>query len=563
MSIPLRRLLRGFSSESGFCGAYASCGAWGGAVGSAGCVNSVRHRVAALCAGVVFLSVCGAASAQSDGSGDGPPPEEVEGDVVNYTSTTTAPRPDDGRSGSTVTQDELEVRLPRSAPDALRYEPGVFVQQTAHSQGSPYIRGRTGQQTVMLFDGVRLNNSTFRQGPNHYFFTIDSRTIEGLTVVRGSASTRYGSDAMAGVIHADPLDPTFDVYRDGFHLAPRGTVGYGTADGEIGGRLQLDMQFDEYLGVLAGVGYRTVGQLESGGAVRNPENGELPEVPRFEEDGRTQRGTGFDELTADVRTMVPLSPALALTTAFYGYYQTDAPRTDQCAPPYAPFDECLTYDEQHRTLVYSTLEGELGPAAEDLELTLSWQRQHERRTHERPGSFTVNGGRDDVNTFGVAARVGTERIELSDSLAWRARYGVDAYLDVIDSAAWLIFSDVNIVRNRSRGQYIDGSTYAHGGVWIENELRVLRDLDWRVGGRVAHVRANAHPDPESGTLAVDQAWTAFVGGTGLEWFATRWMTLFVSADQGFRAPNLDDLTRDSRPDRATRSRTLGSFQSGP
>ena len=41
---------------------------------------------------------------------------------------------------------ELEDRLPRSAPDALRFEPGVFVQQTAHSQGSAFIQ-RTHRPT--------------------------------------------------------------------------------------------------------------------------------------------------------------------------------------------------------------------------------------------------------------------------------------------------------------------------------------------------------------------------------------------------------------------------------
>ena len=93
------------------------------------------------------------------------------------------------RAASVVTRRDLEERLPRSAPDALRFEPGVYVQQTAHGQGSPYVRGLTGQQTIMMFDGIRLNNSTFRQGPNQYFFTIDSRTVQKLEVLRGSAST--------------------------------------------------------------------------------------------------------------------------------------------------------------------------------------------------------------------------------------------------------------------------------------------------------------------------------------------------------------------------------------
>src|SRR2546423_1101009 len=62
------------------------------------------------------------------------------------------------RATSTVDRADMEWRLPRSAPDALRFEAGVFVQQTAHGQASAFIRGLTGQQTVMLFDGIRLNN---------------------------------------------------------------------------------------------------------------------------------------------------------------------------------------------------------------------------------------------------------------------------------------------------------------------------------------------------------------------------------------------------------------------
>src|SRR5688500_8299241 len=65
----------------------------------------------------------------------------------------------EGRATSTVTRADLDERQPRSAPDALRWEPGVYVQQTAAAQGSAYLRGRTGQQTLLLFDGVRLNNS--------------------------------------------------------------------------------------------------------------------------------------------------------------------------------------------------------------------------------------------------------------------------------------------------------------------------------------------------------------------------------------------------------------------
>ena len=143
-----------------------------------------------------------------------------------------------GRAASTVSRRHIEERLPRSAPDALRYEPGAFVQQTAHGQASTFIRGLTGQQTVLLFDGIRLNNSTYRQGPNQYFFTVDSRTVSSIEVVRGSSSVLYGSDALGGVIVTQPLDPRFRSLSTPFRLTPRTTFRLTTADGERGGALR-------------------------------------------------------------------------------------------------------------------------------------------------------------------------------------------------------------------------------------------------------------------------------------------------------------------------------------
>lgn len=54
----------------------------------------------------------------------------------------------------------------RTVPEMLSYETGVMVQKTNHGGGSPSLRGLHGNQTLMMVDGVRLNNSIFRYGPN-------------------------------------------------------------------------------------------------------------------------------------------------------------------------------------------------------------------------------------------------------------------------------------------------------------------------------------------------------------------------------------------------------------
>ena len=50
--------------------------------------------------------------------------------------------------------------------------PGVQVQKTGH-EGSPFLRGFTGQRTVLLVDGIRFDDTVFREGPVQYWNTLD------------------------------------------------------------------------------------------------------------------------------------------------------------------------------------------------------------------------------------------------------------------------------------------------------------------------------------------------------------------------------------------------------
>ncbi|MEZ4382708.1 MAG: TonB-dependent receptor [Nannocystaceae bacterium] len=447
------------------------------------------------------------------------------------------------RASSVVRRRDIEERLPRSAPDALRYEPGVYVQQTAHSQGSPYVRGVTGQQTIMMFDGIRLNNSTFRQGPNQYFFTIDSRTIQRLEVVRGAASTQYGSDAMGGALLATPIQPALALGTKKFYVRPKFSLRSGTADGELGGRAQIELGYGGKVGFVGGVGYRDVGQLKTAGPIRSPTTGDLVRSPRFGADGHTQLGTGFKELTADGRLVWQTSDKLRLTLGYYDYRQFDAPRTDKCPPATAPESECLTYDEQFRTLVYAAADLEDGPSfAATGRWTVSFQNQHERRHHDRPTTFTRNDGRDDVYTVGTGLRLGTRSFAPARWLALKATYGGDVYFDTIRSKAWNIFSDVGITSPQSRGQYLDGSRYLTSGLFVDGRALLFERLELRAGARLAAAMARADGDEDSASASVRRHWVTPVGSFGAGLRLSDWLKVVANVDQGFRAPNLDDLT---------------------
>ncbi len=465
-------------------------------------------------------------------------------------------RPNEDTVGSRAThqttREQMRRRLPRSTPDALRYVPGVYVQQTAHGQGSPYIRGRTGQQTLLMFDGLRLNNALFRQGPNQYLFTIDMATIERIEVLRGSASVELGADAMAGAVLVHPIEPIIDPTLVGWALRPTAAALHATADDQLAGRVQLDVQLGRDTGVLFGFGGRTVGQLESAGPVDGllgAEDVDVPlfekEVPAFEDDNRTQLGTGYDELTADARAVHFLNETDRLVAAVYLYRQFDSPRTDQCPPPEAPLSQCLTYDEQFRTLAMARAEFEPGWAAlATLDSVAGYQRQHEKRTNARDdaNAFIENGGRDDIDIFGFSARARTRTLPLTDGLRLRFEYGVDGTHEAVSSAAWSILTRVDVTRSKSRGQYIDGSTYDQGGAWAVSRFMFGQNVTLRAGGRLAAAVASVPADPESETRPIDQSWTAVVGNAGVEWRPWSPISVLFNVEEGFRTPNLDDLS---------------------
>jgi len=491
------------------------------------------------------------------GSDDDVAPDEPAAASYRATVTSARPRPPEavqGRATEHTSRRQIQERQPRSTPAALTYTPGVYVQQTSHAQASPYIRGLTGRRTLLLFDGLPLNHSLFRQGPNQYLFTVDSQSVRRLEVLRGSAGVQLGAGAMGGAVLVHPLEPLIDPGQEGVHLTPRVQYRHTTADDQEGVRAQLDAQLGSSTGLLLGAGWREVGQLQAAGAVQglrpysSDDDRARREVPRFEQDGRTQMGTGFEEYSGDARLVHHLGEDQRLMLATYLYRQFDAPRTDQCPPPEAPGDWCLVYEEQFRTHAYAKAELKPGWGPLDgLDVALGYQRQHERRRND---TVFINGGIDNDDMWALRVSGRSRSLGLSDRLSLQVLYGVDGTWERIESQAWTIMdfsrglpdSDTVITRYRSRGQYVDGSRYANAGGWSTARLSLFDELTLRLGGRAAAATATVPTDVDSDTSGLDDRWLAVVGQAGAVWQPVAGLSVFASLEQGFRPPNLDDLS---------------------
>ncbi len=102
-----------------------------------------------------------------------------------------------------ITLDDIENRQALSVTDLLRYAAGInMVQQGGRgSITSAIVRGGEPNFTVVLIDGVKVNDPTNTRGGSYDFSYLDVSAVERIEIIRGPMSANYGSDALAGVIN--------------------------------------------------------------------------------------------------------------------------------------------------------------------------------------------------------------------------------------------------------------------------------------------------------------------------------------------------------------------------
>lgn len=104
---------------------------------------------------------------------------------------------------SVLTRNDIDTRQPASLTELLRALPGVNVIEQGGRGGlaSLVVRGGESNFTVVLIDGVRVNDPTNTRGGSFDFSSLDLAAIERVEIVRGPMSAVYGSDALAGLVN--------------------------------------------------------------------------------------------------------------------------------------------------------------------------------------------------------------------------------------------------------------------------------------------------------------------------------------------------------------------------
>lgn len=124
-------------------------------------------------------------------------------DTVTVTGTRVGDRHELPGSISVIDRAAIEAANATSVLDLLRTVPGIRVTQPGGRGGvaSVFIRGGEPEFTMVLLDGIRVNDPQDVRGGSFDFSMIDVDDIERIEIVRGPQSAIYGSDALAGVIN--------------------------------------------------------------------------------------------------------------------------------------------------------------------------------------------------------------------------------------------------------------------------------------------------------------------------------------------------------------------------
>lgn len=136
-------------------------------------------------------------------------------------------------SVSVIDSEQMDKMVATDIRDLVRFEPGVVVEGGGRFGLSGFnIRGINADRVLMLLDGAPIADEfSFGPGLSARRDFIDVDMIDRVEIIRGPASTLYGSDAIGGVVSFISKDPN-QLLDDDEQIGGRVKVGYASVANE-------------------------------------------------------------------------------------------------------------------------------------------------------------------------------------------------------------------------------------------------------------------------------------------------------------------------------------------
>lgn len=415
------------------------------------------------------------------------------------------------RDVKVVSETALKKFAPVSANDLMKAVPEIAMQRTTFGGGSPILRGMIGRENLILIDGIRVNNSTYRSGPTQYFNTIDAASVERVEVVYGPGSVIYGSDALGGVINIITKNP------GNTNPAFSSSTTFSSSNNGIGQNLFAQSNWNGG-GALISASYKKYNNLTAGENI-------------------TQSPTGYDEIDGTAKINFNTDHDAHLSILMQSINQNNVPRYDRI---FAGKDIKNIYDPQQRHLFYARYKkNEAGSFLSNYQIDFSIQRQLE-------GSSIIGAKQKNIEVSEkINTLTGSGGITFNSVFSNNVfTYGAESYYDIISSARdTLDHQKSTIIKGDSpfpaKSRYLTSALFAQNQ--YENDFLIVI-----AGLRYSYFNFSALPEMQIKNISVDNIDASSGGLCGSVNFTFKLiknsLNIYGGISQGFRAPNANDLS---------------------
>ncbi len=438
--------------------------------------------------------------------------------------------------------------------DLLLNTGNVFVQKSQQGGSSPVIRGFEASRILLVVDGIRMNNAIYRSGHIQNVITVDQNMLDRVEVLHGPSSTLFGSDALGGIIHLQTKSP---MTTDTTAVIVKTNVfsRYSSVNDEKTIHANSSIAGKKW-GWVQAYTFSNFGDLKMG-------NNYLKKYPDFgrrsfyvtsingidsivkNKDDRVQKYSAYKQWDITQKLLFKQSEKISHLLNLQYSSSSNIPRYDRLQDirngnlRFASWN----YGPQKRSLAAYELNIKKLKFIDEVKMIVSYQHIEESRiTREYRRYDQLDSRVEKLNILGFT---------MDGRKFWKNNeliMGIDGQLNVLQSAANrtnTITENVTALDSR----YPNGNnTMNHFGIYAQHTLK-FANKKWVLndGLRLQTVSLNSTIADNSffnfPFTSITQNNFAATGNLGLIYLANDDLRLTSGISTGFRAPNIDDLSK--------------------
>ncbi|BCV35291.1 TonB-dependent hemoglobin/transferrin/lactoferrin family receptor [Shewanella indica] len=397
------------------------------------------------------------------------------------------------RSAAVVGEEQLAEKQGNSVAEVLKTEANINIANGPRASAQQVeIRGLSGQRVLQTIDGARQNVSAGHRGT----FFMDPELLSSVEVVRGPASSLWGSGAIGGVVSQNTKSAR-EMLDEGQSFGGYLKQGYETNG-------QRSKSSGAIYGAKGSIDWLLNGSYSDGDNIKAGNDNTLENSASRSRSGLAKFGWQLDEAQRlqlsgrinEIFEAVPSNPATGVSNSV----------------PLVRRDS----KDSNLTLDYSL--APRGNALLDLDAKFYWNKTDYDENRLTKGQFDTT--EYETLGFSIANRSQWQGLKLT--------YGLDGYRDQIET-----FRDDSGQSGQRPGN-IDGESRVWGAFVAAN---IALGENWSLDPALRYDSF----ENESNNLGHSSDDDALSPSLALVWKTAPWLTLSARYDEAFRAPSVEEM----------------------